>query len=338
MKILKDLKKNTIILILITFLVMFLVLRKDFSNIVDLLLKMDLKFILVAFLLFFISIFLRGYITYKTVNNKEKFSLIEAIRHNVITQFFNGITPFSTGGQPMEIYMLTRHGISANKGTMIILQNFIFYQVALVLFGIMAVSYNYMFHIFPKVVLLRKLVLIGFLVNTLVAIGIFLISLSKKFTTGCMKFIVKVLNKLKIVKNKEQVEENLKERLDEFHESAKVLRKRKFLFIEGVVFNFLSLACLYAIPLLVVYSMHDFTSISLLECLTSSAYVLLVGAFVPIPGASGGIEYSFLAFFGNFLSSSINSAVLLIWRFITYYFGMIIGAIVFNLHERREQK
>ena len=136
MKILKDVKKNTIILILITCLVMFLVLRKDFSNIVDLLLKMDLKFILIAFLLFFISIFLRGYITYRTVDNKEKFSLIEAIRHNVITQFFNGITPFSTGGQPMEIYMLTGHGISANKGTMIILQNFIFYQVALVLFGI----------------------------------------------------------------------------------------------------------------------------------------------------------------------------------------------------------
>ena len=196
MKILKDVKKNTIILILITCLVMFLVLRKDFSNIVDLLLKMDLKFILIAFLLFFISIFLRGYITYRTVDNKEKLSLIEAIRHNVITQFFNGITPFSTGGQPMEIYMLTRHGISANKGTMIILQNFIFYQVALVLFGIMAVSYNYIFHIFPKVVLLRKLVLIGFSVNTLVAVGIFLISLSKKFTTGCMKFIIKILNKL----------------------------------------------------------------------------------------------------------------------------------------------
>ena len=38
-------------------------------------------------------------------------SLKEAIKHNIIVQFFNGITPFSTGGQPMEVYMLKEHGI-----------------------------------------------------------------------------------------------------------------------------------------------------------------------------------------------------------------------------------
>ncbi len=330
MKLIKDIKKNTYILIIITCIVMYFVLKDDFKNIVDLLIKVDLKYILVAFILFFLSIFFRAYISYLTVNESNKYSLSEAMKHNVIIQFFNGITPFSTGGQPMEVYMLTKHGISANKGTMIVLQNFIFYQVALVIFGIFAVIYNYIFHIFPRVVLLKKLVLIGFLINTLVAVVIFMISLSKKFTTTCMKWLVGFLYKIKIVKNKESLEKSLENRLEEFHESAKELRNRKSLFYIGVLFNILSLACLYAIPLFVIYSMHDFNSISLFECLTSSAYVLLIGAFVPIPGASGGIEYGFLTFFGNFLTSSKGSAAMLIWRFITYYFGMIVGAIALN--------
>lgn len=338
MKLLKDIKKNTIILIMITCIVMFFVLKDDFKDIIRLLVNIDIKYILLAFILFFMSIFLRALVSYKTVNDKEKFNLKESVKHNVIVQFFNGITPFSTGGQPMEIYMLTRHGISANKGTMIVLQNFIFYQIALVIFGMLAVAYNAIYKIFPNVEFLRKLLLIGFLVNTLVAVAILLISISKRFTKKFMLIIVSLLEKIKIVKNGKKLRDNLEKRLDEFHKSAQLIHKRKGLFYMGVILNFLSLACLYAIPLFIVYSIHDYNSINLMECFTASAYVMLIGAFVPIPGASGGIEYGFLSFFGNFLTSSMNSSVLLIWRFITYYFGMLIGAIVFNIHERKETK
>lgn len=338
MKIIENIRKNTLLLFLVTVIVMYFILKDDFQSVLDLLLKVDLKYIAIAFIFFFLSIFFRGYICYKTVDNKKQITLKEAIKHNVIVQFFNGITPFSTGGQPMEVYMLTEHGISASKGTMIVLQNFIFYQIALVLFGFLAVTYNATFHIFPKVPLLRELVLIGFIVNTLVAVGILMVSISKKFTTTVLNISIKFLEKIKLVKKKEEVKERWKNRLEEFHDCAEVLRKRKKLFFLGVFFNILSLATLYIIPLFVAYSMHDYTSLNIADTLTSSAYVLLMGAFVPIPGASGGIEYGFMKFFGNFFTKSTTAAILVIWRFITYYFGMIIGMITFNIDERKKQK
>ena len=175
MKIINNIKKNAIIISIITIIVMYFVLKDDFKNIVNTLLTVDIKYILISILIFFISLFFKAYISYKTVDNKEKYSLLESIKHNVIIQFFNGITPFSTGGQPMEIYMLTKHDINASKGTMITLQNFIFYQIALVLFGIGAVIYNAIYDIFPKIPILRKLVLIGFIINTLVAVVIIII-------------------------------------------------------------------------------------------------------------------------------------------------------------------
>jgi uncharacterized membrane protein YbhN (UPF0104 family) len=55
---------------------------------------------------------------------------------------------------------------------------------------------------------------------------------------------------------------------------------------------------------------------------------MLIGAFVPIPGGSGGIEYAFVAFFGFYITGSTLMAMLLIWRFITYYLSLLIGGLV----------
>lgn len=335
MQLIKNIKKNTYIILIITIIVMYFVLRSDFNNIITTLLKVDIKYIILAIIAFFLSLVFKAYISYKTVDDKEKYSLLEAIKHNVIIQFFNGVTPFSTGGQPMEIYMLTKHKINANRGTMITLQNFIFYQIALVLFGLGAVIYNSIYDIFPKVSILRELVLIGFIVNTLVAVAIILVSISKKFTKKFIELIINILSKFKLIKDKERISQNWNNRLNEFHECAKYLRQKKLLSILGVLFNILSLACLYIIPLFIAYSMGDFTSLNIENTLTASAYVLLMGAFVPIPGGSGGIEYGFLSFYSNFFSKSKVSVVLLIWRFITYYMPMIIGAIAFNFDERK---
>ena len=80
--------------------------------------------------------------------------------------------------------------------------------------------------------------------------------------------------------------------------------------------------------------MHDYSSLNAINTVTASAYVYVIGAFVPIPGASGGIEYGFTQFFGNFIKLSKISAVLLLWRFITYYFGVIVGALIFTFEKK----
>lgn len=336
MELIKNIKKNTIILLLITFIVLFIILKDDLNNIIETLSTMNYFYVIIAIFLFLLSIILKAYVTYKTVNDNEKISLKEATKHHLITQFFNGITPFSTGGQPMEIYMLTEHQIKLSEATNITIQNFIFYQTALVIYGILAVTYNSIFHIFPNIPILRNLVLLGFVINSLVAIGLFFITFSKKTTEKMVHIAIKVLVSLKIIKDEKEKREAWDEKVKEFHTGAQTLRKRKKLFIGGVLLNLLSLSFLYIIPLFIVYGLNDFTSLNIFDTLTSSAYVLIMGSFVPIPGASGGIEYGFLKFYGNFIPKAILSATLLIWRFITYYLGIILGALVFSLEKKED--
>lgn len=238
----------------------------------------------------------------------------------------------------MEIYMLHQKGIRIPKATNLIMQTFIFYQVALVFFGIIAVVFNSMFSYFNVSSLLNGLILLGFSINTFVAILLFIVSFSKKSNAWLLKTGLNILTKLKIVKDKEKTYVAWRDRLDDFHESASHLKKNKGLFLKGVIYNFLGLVSYYIIPLWIAYSMGSYTSMNGLEAIVASAYVLIMASFVPIPGASGGIEYGFLSFFGNFIKGPMLSAMLLMWRFVTYYLPMILGAICFSLDKGDEEK
>ena len=330
MKILKSIKKNTILLLIITIIVLYVVLKDDLNDIVEAFKHIDIKYILIALVFYFFYIVTKGYVNYKITNDKKRLTLKEAIKHNMIAQFFNGITPFSSGGQPMEIYMLTEHDISVAKATSQTIQSFIFYQIALVICGLFAVIYNFFFHIFPKDHFLQHLVIIGFAINIAVALGLVLISYSKTIADKVSNIVIKITKKFK----KDVNEKEIKDKFNDFHECGKSLRKRKNLYIMGIIMNVVSLLCLYCIPLFILYSMGDFHNLTMVDTLVASAYVYVIGAFVPIPGASGGIEYGFTQFFGNFISLTKISAVLLLWRFITYYMGMIIGGGMFSIEKK----
>lgn len=58
---------------------------------------------------------------------------------------------------------------------------------------------------------------------------------------------------------------------------------------------------------------------------------LTAGQFTLLPGGSGGVELSFTALLAPVLDAPTLGAVLLMWRFTTYYWYLIAGAPVFAL-------
>ncbi len=331
----KKLKHNAIILVLLSFVVIYFVLKDNFQEIVKTLLKLNPLWLIVAILSMVIYLLLKSWVLSMTANGKEPtYSFKRSWKHNLTTQFFNGITPFSTGGQPMEVYMLHKHGkVPYAKAANIIMQTFIFYQTALVLFGLLAVGINLSCHLFDHSRLLNRLILLGFFINTIVAVFLFLIMFTKRSTKWILEKGVHFLAKIHIVKDEDKTKEKWDIRLVEFHECAEELKKHPSLFLKGTLLQFLSLAFLYIIPYFIMFAMGDFSSMTAIDAIVASAYVLIIGSFVPIPGATGGIEYGFLSFFGVFLSGSVLSAMMLIWRTITYYLPMILGAIQFSFDQ-----
>lgn len=336
----KNLKKNSIILLAITIVVLICVLKDDFSNIVNTLSGANYRWIIVALLCFFIGVGFEAKAYQEIIQGYEyDYTFKKSYRMLLITKFFNGITPFSSGGQPMQIYMLKKDGVRITKATNIIIQNFIIYQAALVIFGIIAIIINNSLNLFAEVILLKKLVTLGFIINTLVMVCLIVISFSNKFNHFVVSKGINILSKLKLIKDKEQTQIKWREKVDDFHEGAEYLKKNKMLCIRTFIYNMIYLALNYLMPYFVILALAKTTTEATpLKTICASAYVLIMGSFVPIPGASGGIEYGYLRFFGNFISGTLLKASLLIWRTISYYLPMLIGGILFNINTKRGEK
>lgn len=335
----KSIKKNSMILLMITILIVAFVLKDDFSAIVEALLKANILIISFAFICQIVALMFEALAYKKVVDSYiDNYSYKSALKMQFITKFFNGITPFSTGGQPMQIYLLKKEGFRLTKATNIIMQNFILYQAALVTYGVVALFVNWKWNLFVEVKLLKNLIVIGFLINTLVMIGLIIISFSSKLNHIIIDKTIALLAKLKIVKNKEKKQAEWSERIDDFHEGTSYLKKHKKLCLQSYLYNFIYLTLNYLTPFFVFASLLGFKNpVTPINAICSSAYILIIGSFVPIPGASGGIEYGYLRFFGSFIKGGILKASLLIWRFISYYFLMIIGAVIFNLKGSEEK-
>lgn len=334
----KNLKKNSLILLLITAVVLFCVLKDDFPSIVETLKNANHIWIIAALLCFFVALGFEAKAYQEIIQGYQyDYTFKKSYKMLLITKFFNGITPFSSGGQPMQIYMLKKEGVRLTKATNIIIQNFIIYQAALVIFGIMAIVTNYYLKIFTEVTLLKQLVTLGFLVNTLVMVGLIVISFSSKFNHFMIQKGISILSKLKLIKNKEEKQEKWREKVDDFHEGAEYLKENKLLCLRAFIYNMIYLALTYVMPYFVILALSKTvpTGVTPLKVICSSAYVLIMGSFVPIPGASGGIEFGYFKFFGNFITGSLLKASLLIWRTISYYLPMIIGGILFSINTKR---
>ena len=251
----------------------------------------------------------------------------------ITTQFFHAITPFAAGGQPWQIYKLKKDGLSLGQATNIVIQDFIVYQIALILLGSIAIITNSIIHIFPSDSLLKKLVTIGFIINTLVIIILFLVAFSKKWNKKLIDGSINILSKIKIIKDKEKYLQKSEKFIHNFHQSALVLFKDKLNMARIISLNFIALIGQYLIPFTLLMGLGIYVNPFI--TIVTSAYVMLIGSMVPIPGGTGGLEFSFLSFFKNFVKEPKLTSVMIAWRIITYYFGILVGAIALNKKEEK---
>jgi len=248
----------------------------------------------------------------------------------ISTQFFNAITPFSTGGQPFQIYILTRHhNMRGGRVSSASVQNLVSYQVALVSYGVIAIIMQFLHSdlIFSSVS--NSLIFIGFSLNTLVVIILISLSNSKKAIHFISSMALRILVKLRFIKNKDKAKEKLLKYLKDFSEHTEHLWENKGLFIYSVFLHMLKLSAFYAVTYFISKAL-GLSGITLAKALLVGAYTMMFTSLIPIPGAGVGAEFGFLAFFGPVIVGPKAVAIMFIWRIMTFYIGLIAGFLTYN--------
>ena len=327
---------NILIILIVLCLVLYFSLKDNYHEIVDAIMNMKAIYIVIAILCLCICrslISITHYIIIKL--NKENVSYLRCLQINFIILFFHGVTPFAGGGQPMEVYYLHNEDIPVTKATNITLQNFIVYQISFVLIGVVALLYNSIFHLYGDNHLIKHLVVLGFIINILVLLVTFLLSFAKRTNKYIIKKIVRLGYRLKIVKNEEGVLDRLNRYLDSFYNNAMELNKHKLKLLGMIVINFIAIMILYSMPLFIALGFG--IKLNMIKVIVTTTYVMTIGSFVPIPGGTGGIEYGFVYFFSYLINGSIVNAMMLMWRFVSYYLGMIFGAIALLIYRKKDK-
>lgn len=327
---------NIVLLVIISFVIFYLMLKDDLSGVLLHITRVNLGWLFIALVLVFLYWLFQAvslWMVSKTVDSK--FSFKEVFMTIIIGNFFSTITPFAAGGHIYQIYYFNKRNLRVETSTNIVVNNFITYQIAFVIASTIAVGLNAIFDFFPKDHFLKNLVVLGFAINIFLIIFLFLVSYGKKSSSIIIKFVIKILGKLRIIKDKEKATNKATDSINHFYQGALSLRRHKKVFLKAVICNFLSLCLFFTIPFVVAYSLGIFHKLDLLTAMVSSAYIMLLGTFIPTPGAVGGIEYGFITFIGIFMKGAPLMAMLLLWRLVTYYLGMFIGGVVLLLIKER---
>ena len=63
----------------------------------------------------------------------DDFTFKDAIRVPLVEQLFNGLTPFSTGGQPAQLIAMMQSGVEAGQASSVLLMKFVIFQSMIVI-------------------------------------------------------------------------------------------------------------------------------------------------------------------------------------------------------------
>ncbi|MCC3236946.1 flippase-like domain-containing protein, partial [Pediococcus acidilactici] len=114
-------------------------------------------------------------------SNGDRLSWKDAIRIPLIEQLFNGLTPFSSGGQPAQLVALMQSGIEGGRASSVLLMKFVVFQSMVVLNFIFSLLIGFQY-LEDKIKFLSWFVLFGFLIHLAVIIGLLMIMYWHNFT------------------------------------------------------------------------------------------------------------------------------------------------------------
>ncbi len=327
-------KTNKIYLIIcgIAFVIMLIVLFMEGpENIINALGKLNPLFLVLAvgcMVIYWLTEGIAVHFAAKSLDPKIKFSTTLLV--TMIGQYFNCITPFASGGQPMQVYTYYQKGVSLGSAMTALLSKFIVYQFTLTIYSVIFLICKLPMFTDGELKPLTVLVIIGFIVNTFVIVMLLMLAFFRKATTKLAHALIRLLGKLRIVKNVDDTLEYIDKELTQYYENFIFIRSRPAVILKMFIVTVIQLLVYFSITYVIYIGFdipHNTDFFTIISC---QAFVLMISAFVPLPGAMGAAEGSYAAFFKGIFGDYYTGVSTFIWRFLTFYLPILVG-IVINL-------
>lgn len=291
---------------------------------------MDSRWLLGGLCCFLIHMFLEGGQLFIFLRFQGlRIRLRHCLKVGLIGMYYSSITPAATGGQPMQVFSMKRHGVPAGITSSALAVKFFCWQCALLLVG----SLMWLFKaslingILGQAIWMLR---IGFLLNGIAVVLVILLAISRNAVRAIIIFLVHVAHKLRIVKNRERTSSRWDAALQDFHASVDILTRQPLQFLLLFVLSIVQVTGLMSATYF-VYRGFGHSGVPYMDILSIQFMLFLAASFTPLPGASGAQEGGFYLFFKDYFPASNIFAALFVWRFLTYYLSIIIGFLAVTI-------
>lgn len=305
----------------------------NLNQIINLLKSAHLSMGLGAVFLMISSYLFEAAILFTLSGKESKQKLFSFCRVPVIQALFNAITPMSAGGQPSQLAAMMQMGIEAGKATSILLMKFILYQITVFLAYILTVIFGFQM-VMHKFAGLAFFIFIGLSIHACSTLFLLSVMFAYNWTKKISAYIFKILAKFMQTEKISRLEEAVFEKIETFYQESRHLKRQKRKLVIASLFTILQLLCFYSIPYLVLLTVNQ--AANWVDVTQMNIMIMMFMSVIPIPGASGGAEYSFQTLFSTFISSTpVLVFAVFFWRFVTYFLGMLLGIIAWVIKPKK---
>lgn len=276
------------------------------------------------------------HIPLKKMNPKHKFSL--SLKTNIIGKLFNNITPFSSGGQPFQAYILSKNGLRLSDTFSVLMMKFVLYQLGLFTwcFILLFINLDFFNQTFGNYI---WLVVLGFIMNLIATLFIIIAGVNKNIILKIAKPFIRLGAKIKIgkrhlIKDIDKMMERVNSSVSNYSSQFNRMKNEKLELLKMFFVGILQLLAYFSIPFM-IYKAFGNTGINYFEIITVQAFLLLIMSFIPTPGSGLGAEGGFALFYKMIFVNGLSLAILF-WRIYTFYLPIIVGLLIFVFLNRKE--
>lgn len=281
----------------------------------------------------------------KTVTGSYRFS--SSIKTSFLGKYYDAVTPFSTGGQPMQIYYLNSKGISGGNSTAIVLIRYFSSILTWAMLGAALMITGTVMHVLDGTTGKTLLLITGWVgigINLIIPFFIALFLIFPKIMYKLTGGLIKLGKKMKIVKDEEKALKKATKVVDDFKHSFKVMATSPFDLIMLILVSFAEAFLTFSVPFFVMKAFNCNVEGQLITIMALNAFATFGVSFIPTPGNSGVMEGMAALAFSAAAGSSLAWSVL-VWRLAVYYIYIIVGLCITvrdiikkNIVSRRKEK
>ncbi|MBE7090110.1 MAG: flippase-like domain-containing protein [Clostridiales bacterium] len=306
-------------------------------------------FLILAFVAIFGCYFFKGAklsVMCKALTGKAHFKT--CIETGIIGTYYNNVTPLAVGGQPFEIYHLSKHGVHGGVASSMPIATFFLNQFAFVILSVISIIFmqtnvlgvpeSVLAEFSTVTTVLTTLAIIGSVLCIFVPGLVIMFSIMPRTCSKLVHFVFWLGGKLRLVRNPKVLEFKVMKTVIQNAKCIKIIASRPLVFLSMLLLSFLEQFANVSIAFFTLkFFGFNIGVVGIREWLIVSQFCFILYSsisFVPTPGNSGAADLSFYLLFNIGLISGFSFPAMLVWRCLSFYFHLLFG-FVFTTYKRK---